>query len=559
MLLLWSGALLLMFLLFYRVSLEKNKLMDDVPELVFSRESGFYDADFELTILGPAGRIYYTLDGSVPTRDSIPYTGPITIGDASYQPDVYSARTDVSTGYYHDLIAKYSTSDSGYTVPEKPVDKCTVVRAVAELGNGSYSQVKTASYFVGFEDKEGYAGLIRLSLTADPESWFNEKDGIYVTGDTFRTFLKELENGTADPGLAPYWWTWTANYSRGIAGEIEGSGQFFDENGKLLLSQQLGIRIHGGGSRGLSPKSLNLYARKRYGSMTDIMYPFFGGSYYPKRLTLSQGGDDEFTKSKDRIMHQLCSGMHMALPHEIPCALFLNGEYWGIYWLAEKYDAEFLHYYYGIDGSHGVIIKNGALECGREKDLKLYTEMEDFVKSEDFSDPEKAGQLWSLIDQDSAVDYYAVMLYAARYADWPGGNQMLWRSSGKGKDHYSDGRWRFMLFDMNSPGMDPDMAETDSIAYALQDPFFASLFREPEFRTRLLDRLEELAGEEFSTAAVSAAFLDFRETFDIPMKKHYARFFGTENTEAYEKRLERLESFFEKRRTAIPAITAAYR
>ena len=44
----------------------------------------------------------------------------------------------------------------------------------------------------------------------------------------------------------------------------------------------------------------------------------------------------------------------------IRCNVFLNGEYWGIYWLNEKYDARYLDYYYGVSKDNVIIIKEGG-------------------------------------------------------------------------------------------------------------------------------------------------------------------------------------------------------
>ena len=54
--------------------------------------------------------VFYTLDGTVPTKDSYIYQEPIEIKDASQQENVYAARTDLSADsrYVFFPVTRYS-------------------------------------------------------------------------------------------------------------------------------------------------------------------------------------------------------------------------------------------------------------------------------------------------------------------------------------------------------------------------------------------------------------------------------------------------------------------
>ena len=103
-------------------------------EIGFSSESGFYDEPFSLKIEGGGSYdIFYTLDGSEPTRDSIAYRpgDMIAIADASENENILSNRTDISAGY-----SEYASNPHGFAVPDQKVDKCTIVRASVISKNG---------------------------------------------------------------------------------------------------------------------------------------------------------------------------------------------------------------------------------------------------------------------------------------------------------------------------------------------------------------------------------------------------------------------------------------
>ena len=151
-----------------------------------------------------------------------------------------------------------------------------------------------------------------------------------------------------------------------------------DCHGKLQYSQTAGIRIKGGGSRGFAQKSLNLYAREEYDGNKKFKYDFFGTGYKAKKLSLFTGGDDNVSKSKDYFACTACEDVKVAKFHFVPYALFLNGEYWGMYWLTEKYDDTFIKKNYGVDDEI-IMIKNGGVEEGTESDITLWTDMCSFI------------------------------------------------------------------------------------------------------------------------------------------------------------------------------------
>jgi len=160
---------------------------------VFSHTSGFYEDEFQLTMTAaPYSEIYYTLDGSVPTRESLCYTEPLSIEDISQMANKHSMRTDVSIAFRKDLLEKYQPVDANYYVyqtPDYPVDKCSIIRAISINPFGIVSEIASASYFVGMDPKR-YQNCNIVSLLTDPDNLFDPDYGIYVAGRNFDEYLK---------------------------------------------------------------------------------------------------------------------------------------------------------------------------------------------------------------------------------------------------------------------------------------------------------------------------------------------------------------------------------
>lgn len=145
-----------------------------------SHVSGFYADDFDLLLDVKGCDIFYTLDGSIPTTESILYTGPIPISDATMQPNRLCNYTNISV--YED-----------YTPPRESIDKATVLRAVAVNKTGKMSKAVTATFFVGDDLIRKYADEAVLSLVTDEKNLFTDDTGIYVTGDTYQNWLNSSE------------------------------------------------------------------------------------------------------------------------------------------------------------------------------------------------------------------------------------------------------------------------------------------------------------------------------------------------------------------------------
>lgn len=554
------GLLVAIFLIVFRYfGLKTDSSLEEThAQIFFSRESGFYEEAFELELATESGTIYYTLDGSLPDKNSIKYEEPILITDATNNENIYSMRTDVSAGFYTEDIAKISSGDPKYQVPDYKVDKATIVRAVIQNELGQYSEVQTASYFIGFSHKNGYEGMKILNLVTDPSNLFDYETGIYVTGKAYDDYVKEYRNGNEYYWREEFWALWNANYrNRGINWEKKAVCQFYDEARNLICEQNCGIRIHGGISRGYNPKSLNIYARKEYDGNKKIQGDFFGTGYYPTAVTLFQGGNEMRTKAKDYLISAAIKDLDISTMNFEPYVLFLNGEYWGIYWLNEKYNSDYLEYYYNVNKDNTILIKSGELEEGDEEDYKYYLNMINFCSKSDVANDINYKKVCEMIDIDSCIDYYAVMLYIGRSGDWPSMNYALWRVKKSENSPYGDGKWRWMIYDLNSPG---SSVESDPIEYVMaNDEMFRNLMSNNTFRTELILRVEELSDSEFDFEGMNERFDKYQDFINQPMRKNDKRFFGDDSLNIFEAELELQRTFFKERKMYLMPILDKYK
>lgn len=526
---------------------------DQIENITFSHESGFYDEPFYLDIGVPEGvKVYYTLDCTDPDTNSTEYTGPIYLENATQHENVYSMRTDVSAGFYSDLIELAQTNDPDphYTAPDFPVEKCNILRLRVITDDGRKSKIITKSYFVGMTPSD-FGDVNFVTVITDPDNLFSSDKGIYVTGDTF---IKYIQSGN----IKENWRFWEANYrQKGKDWQREASISFFDRNGDLICDQQNGaIRIQGGVSRGTVPRSLNLFAGNSEKREKQFHADFFGTGYEPQKITLASGGNRLWAKMNDVFIADRCSSLSYSTMHYQPYILFLDGEYWGFYWLAEKYDAAYLNHYYDVSKDNVVIIKDGNVEVGDESCRTLYENLLDEITSLDMTDNANFQRACELVDIDSFTDYYATMVYISRQGDWPVANFALWRSIEVREDAYSDGKWRWLMFDCNSKCMSIGALETDSIHYTMgSDKLFKAFWQNRDFQERFLTRMKEI-GEAYFDPLQVAEYVDRydREMRSI-LEKSWTRFHGSSNAKSsdYNMELDDIRTFFSQRRAIVDA------
>ena len=520
-------------------------------ELTFSRESGFYEEPFDLEIYAPPGtQIFYTLDGSDPDENALLYTGPIRIEDATNHDNIYSMRTDISAGYLSEMIAVYSVSDPKYVSPNYNVDKCTVVRSIYRDADGNFSEIKTESYYVGYEKKKGYDDINIISIVSDPDSLFGYENGIYVLGQEFEECIND--NSEHSPENDPCWWFWNANYTqRGPDWERDANIQLFDTEKNLLLNKDCGIRIQGGGSRGSIPRSLNLYAREQYDGEGRFYIDLFNTNYMADTVTLFAGGDDSVAKLRDMLASGLLADRNFSTMNYVPCAMFLDGEYWGIYWLTEKYDDVYLAHYYNVDKDNLIMMKGTAAAEGEEY-YQLFDQMQNYLKNSDLSIDENYRYACELIDMQSYIDYYASEIFIGRENDWPILNEAMWRVCEPCDGEYEDGKWRWMLYDVNSSALASSLTGNDTFSSTMdRSQIFYNLCRNEDFKRQFAITFMDLVNTSFTRENIDAVISEYIDLMEDPIGIHRKRFYGTANSNEFIDEVSDIQDFLDHRKPYI--------
>lgn len=492
----------------------------------FSSTPGFYAEGFQLvlTCSHPEATIHYTRNGRDPTPNDPGYVEPLTIDDNAGVPNgISSIPTNTAETYTY----------WGWKPPVNTVFKGTVIKASAFIGDEAVSPVTTASYFVDPSMEERYGGLPVVSLSLDSLHMFGYETGIYVPGTTHDD----------NPDL-PLEWGYGNYNMKGKEWERSAHFEFFEPNGELSISQGIGVRIHGGGTRQLSLKSLRLYARYEYGSryFNYAFFPWKPADQYRRILLRPSGNDFDSNFCADAVSSVISGELNVLKQEVRPAVLFINGEFWGIHNIRDRIDNYFLEYSTGADPDNVDVIENW-MEAS-EGSMSGYNELVSFIESADLSYESNYESVAEKVDISSIIDYYILKQFIAVH-DWPGNNNSFWRSTSP------DSKWHWINYDSDGAFRTADynpiphslIASGEYFHQEISVVLFKNLMENTAFREAYYHRFVELMQTVFKPENVVSVIDSLTEIIAPTMEEHVKRWQFPASLEAWEEAVQVMRDF----------------
>ncbi|MCM1111639.1 MAG: CotH kinase family protein [Muribaculum sp.] len=379
-------------------------------EVRFSVPSGFYEEEILLQLsAGVKGEILYTLDGSVPAGEN-PAAMP-------YSPE------------------------EGIRLECGPKERIYHVRAALWAETAVEADVSSASYLLGGEVGSRY-DLPVLAIAGNPEDLSDAESGILAA----------------------------ANRSlRGRETEKEVQITLFDETGAVRLSQNCGLRVHGGASREKNQPSMRLYARSEYDEENRFACALFEDYSQDhalitgcKRVIVRNAGDDNgyaHLRSEFAARLSLDAGFSDAQAAS-PVCVYVNGDYYGVYWFVANYDDSYFQRKYGDFEGEMVVLEGyvSYMEPEETDDETLrqlkeeYNALHERAAYGDLTQESEWQALCASVDVENYLRYVAIQNYFCN-ADAFVNNFKAYRyyapDGAYREGTVFDGRYRFLLYDLD--------------------------------------------------------------------------------------------------------------
>ena len=431
----------------------------------------------------PGAEIFYTLDGTLPTKESFRYTAPITL------------------------------------------DKSTSVRAAVYTAGLLPSEVSTKTFLCDEPHKLGV-----VCLTTDPDNLFGYDNGIWANGPGWTE--KSPHKG------ANYWKEW----------ERPVYFEYYDQSGAEGISFPAGIKNHGQYSRAKEQKSVSINLKEAYGSSTSS-YPFFGEddlSVFDNLLLRTGSQDWNYTNLMDVYCERVVRGqMDLDLMRDLPVAVYVNGEYWGLYFIRDKINESYVYHNRGIEEDNLDMIKGTTrAETGTADAHKALLH---YVNTHDLSNREYFDYVASQIDLEEWSNYWITETF---FANTDTGNIRFYCP----RD--GSGKWRWILFDLDwalypstyTWNMLKEFThpEGHGVHRYFSTEIAVALFKNEDFKERFV---RKYAGYMHSTLSVERLIAVLEETaaeIAPEMPRQCARW-GALTMPKWEKNINKLKTILEER------------
>ena len=433
---------------------------DRSADPTLSVDEGFY-ASAQTIVLAQenGGQIYFTTDGSIPTTASTLYTQAIQ------------------------------------------ASATTVIRAIAYEGGKLPSKVSTNTYFIAEESAPPMITTLPLiSISMNPDHLGDSAVGESSVADLLGIYARGT-NGTygincdADDTPSKYA-NWNQSWDRPV--NIE----YFDKDNIKTFEFGADISISGQCSRYNKRKSFAIELDSKYGTKS-LKYALYESKPDVKKIKdfkIRAGNGNDVLST----LLAKSGGFNVDYQAHQAVRFFLNGEYWGVYYLREKKGKDFLNSNYpDIDEDNTDIIAynlHGYVEKAGDSTI-FDNGIKEFINDSDNDISTEADYqtVLSMIDEDNFIDYMVVMIYSSN-RDWIFNNNRWWREKIDGA------KWRFMLDDLDSGFKNSDF---DSFAFLkFSRPIFVSklfdeLMKNSTFKQKFISRFNDQLDTVFQPDNVS--------------------------------------------------------
>lgn len=325
---------------------------------------------------------------------------------------------------------------------------------------------------------------------------------------------------------------------------------YYEADGLMGTTFPADVRCKGQGTLVYKQKSFSIHLRGQYG-MSKLEYPLFPDYPYTTfgALVLRNGGQaNDRARLNDSFISRASIGMNVEVADSRATALYINGEYYGLYELGEDLNGDFLETHYGADQDLVDLVRyNGDVATqGSSKD---WVKLRDSAYKLDLSSDSKYADYLEKVDETYFIDYLIARTY---FCDTDMINQKYWRVRGSI-------RWRPLLFDLDYTMRQTTRTDvmdkyfsfsvvTSPHGYQSKFYVFAAFKSNKGFCERFVERYVEILYTQYDTDRLLNLLDEMVDEYDGEMQRQIKKWGNPSSMSKWNSNLDEIRSFIKGRR-----------
>ena len=268
-----------------------------------------------------------------------------------------------------------------------------------------------------------------------------------------------------------------------------------------------GLKLFGGSTRSYKKKSYEIKFKKQYGDghLSYRVFDTVDSSVY-NSLVLRTGSQDEFASDYDeKILIKdivATSLMHDYTKVDVqaykPVALYINGDYWGLYFIREKVDETFVSNHYNIattKSDTSILRIDGEVKTGS---ASKYRSMISFINNNSLAKQANYEKIKQQVDIENLCDFWVAEIWANNYD--------IVNTRYFSNPNIDNGKWKFIYYDLDSAFYNVKgygfnyYTRPQGIGYGyFSTALLRNLMKNSEFKKTFLERLSYNLKNTWST------------------------------------------------------------